>query len=243
MKLHEYTKRSNYVLIGSKKGDIYYEMLTEMTAHYPKIKITEVFCKKSPFSIYPPKKYIFFNEKVPPADTIIRCALERSARASPSINPLLRNKFGLVDNQCVVVDDNDVASANRAEKGDSCISGIGSRRDISFYSYERISSPSVLIYEEPFFKGKTLQLDWGEYAVNKELLVQSVDIPERYFVYLVYFPNILRTYHGPTKIDQIYNTWKGHQLQYLTVAYHHKNNVIFCDKENCFTMITAVWGI
>ena len=235
MKKFEFTDYSNYVLIGSKQGDFYTEMLTDEIAYHPQFEIEKIFCRQNPFSAYPPKNYLFFDEKVLKDDTIIRCALERSSRATPSLDPSTRNKIGLVDNQCVFVDDSSLKAINRAKDDDRCLNGSGSIGALSLYQIAPLKQ-AVLVYEFPNYKGKVKELSWGEFQVNKEIFVGSIVIPKDYYVHFVYTPNKLRTLYGHIKEPSIPNLLNGKPLDMIAITKRYNNSVIFCDQENCFAL-------
>jgi hypothetical protein len=237
MRLYDFTDKSNYVLVGTKKGDFYSESLSNHIAYHPQYKIKKILCRQNPFSVYPPKNYLFFNDKVYPEEMVVRCALERSARATPAKKPNVRDKFGLVDGKCVFVDDNAVLSINDASDSNQCVNGMGSIGAISLYEISAPNSEKVVeIFQFPNYKGMVKTFDWGTYGVPDEILAGSIRIPKDYFIHFVYNGNKLSTLFGPKNQATIESKNENSPLEMISITKRFDNSVIFCDKNNCFTL-------
>lgn len=169
------TDDSNYLLIGSKKGDIYYEGLSEdktTPLFFPFINITDSECRVNPATIFPIKNNMFYMEKAPYDEKIIRCAMESAMRGY--------SRFGVVNNRCVPLSDNDYNKVSRMDSSNDCLFGgsatnvEGSADDryvMNVYKFDRSTSSDdvighekgVVLFDDTNYLGRKVVLQEGEY--------------------------------------------------------------------------------
>lgn len=240
-KTNVFREKDNYILVTSKLGDVYYELISPEPVYYPWVNITKKTCKINPGNIKYPEKYIIFNDKTTMPDTLMKCAIESNMRGY--------GKFGIQGNYCIPMSDNDYYDKfNFMKDVDNCFYGLGGDNSISGYEIMKhytneniVDSRGVVFYELPNFEGRNFVLDEGIYESEEfnRKGIQSINIPYSYFVFLVKGNEII-PFYGPIKINltnfQIKNI---NEIDTIIIQKHNDTNAMVCafykNKQICMT--------
>lgn len=220
-----FTEDSNYIFIGTKKGDLLFEKISEKTAYYPDYEIIQHYCQKNPANIYPPSEYIFFNELVPYEETVTRCLLEASARNADS--------FGIVEGRiCIPLTKDNMTSMLSMPRDSDCLNGEGAKGSMDIYQFNKVTShfdmmtnktEGVYFYQLPYYTGVMKYLLQGEHITNVE--VRSLVVPEDFIVYFVHKNAIVYDIYGPKKLTN----FNPPTFDKVVVSRHYQNNVVLCN--------------
>ena len=241
-KIEKYTNKSNYLLIGSKKYGVFYESISENPIIYPQISIKSSICKVLPTDdgAKPLENNLIYMEQVPNDEKIVRCALESSLWGY--------NHFGIANNKCIPISDNEYKNINKLNNSDQCVDGIGNninRFSINIYKFKKEPinytnhnyKKSYDIYGITMFSGRDNTgfisiLNEGEYnTVDMDINVKSMIIPKNYNVYITYKNKSTISIFGPKNINI------DDDIDNITIKLIKDNSVIFCDKNNkCFVL-------
>ena len=229
-----FKKTSKYVLIGTKTKEIYFEEVSEDPIYYPLINFIESHCNNNPASIFPLTEYTFFGDKLSPELMKKMCGLEASKNK--------KKYFGLTENKCIIMDNDEYHGLINQEKSSNCLAGIGERGSINSYKIEKVASKNdqlnqkigIYIYQGSNFTGDELLLTHDYYGINHNYLnrIRSIKIPEDTIIYIEDTNNKLHTIVGPKNIKELndinmydYNL----VIKSLTIKKIKPDSVVICD--------------
>jgi len=219
-----FNPKSNYILMASKRDDLYFEKASLDTVFYPHIDFMNSECIKNRAIFLPTEDPTFTQEKVFDKDTKVRCALEALKYGT--------DKFGLHQEHCLMIPPNSkYEHINRSD----CVDDSGSLESITMYEFKPHTS-NIDIYKNKnvgvlvkFKNGQTKLYDNGDYKLKDQ--VESIFVPLHYALYTLTSRNKLRTYFGPITLDKIKD------LDSIVVRKVLPNMSTFCDKENrCYVL-------
>jgi hypothetical protein len=246
----------NYILIGSKKKDIYYESISDDTVFFPELDIFNNECFVNPATIYP-TKYTFFQEHVEKPERLKRCAMEAIKYGA--------NRFGIVDRRvCVVISEKEYNDRIKPmTKSHDCgytpqsiheMVSISNRGSIETYKFNKSGSPKYItekkfganVFTKKGFLGKQIVVgttDEISFLKNLRVIdkkyyisgIKSLIIPDKFVVYLVDEQEGLFTLKGPQEIGDL-NDIGIKYLKEFIVKRVESNSVILCDKKVCIVL-------
>lgn len=233
-KNNNFNEKSNYILIGSKLKDIYFETESMDDVYFPNIEMTDYICKPNTAHIKPPKKYYFYRDITSTDDHKIKCALEANRKGY--------NKFGLERNVCFLINDSEWDSIKNINNSSNCKEGIGSFTSISGYTFKKnvstkkiyLNNIGIKIYGNKDYTGKMTMLGEGMHDIRSFGKIRSLIIPESYIVHIIYYIGNER------RAKTVYGEYKTRiNLSDIRTIYIIKllgPQVHFCDKSNkCYT--------
>jgi len=234
-KTNVFRKWDNYLFVRSSEM---YELSSPETIYFPTVDITFEDCRLNPNNILYPKNYVLFSDKTYGKDKLTKCAMETIIRQ--------HNKFGIMDNYCIPMSDNDYLKYKQMAKSDKCVFGEGknSADIVSGYVIGRptgMEQTGVSFYEKPNLQGRSFTLNIGEYNVlefNKQD-INSINIPDNYFLFMIKESKIT-PFYGPLKTDlTIIHKQFFDDFDSIVIQKHFKGNSIICgeyDKQQiCMT--------
>lgn len=242
---------SNYLLIGSKKCDIFYESISDNPVFFPYIKIKDSLCKFNLTGFFPISNNLFYYEKDDYDEKITRCALESAMRDC--------NKFAIMDDRCIPLSNDAYSKVNLLQDSDQCFNGVGNIHTGSVYTFDKITSMNslmekekdgVIVYSNKNYTGFNTILNEGIYDDISDTIkydIKSIVVPKGYCLTLVFniyarYNHALatntsvmsnqfsRTFFGPIKINKFF------KIVSVNVKLIKDNSVIFCnnDSSECF---------
>jgi hypothetical protein len=231
-----------YIFIGSKMKDIYFEEYSDKTVFFPYLEIYDQECYTNPANIFPPTSYTFFQESVYMDETKRRCALEAIKKGY--------TKFGLTNNHCIPISDDDYKNKINSMSSDyKCTDGLGSQEGISIYKFKKRMSNDInltnidpndeyggiFVFDQNNFKGKKTVINTGIDTSLEEHdilgTIKSIIIPRTYMVYIVDQLANLFTLTGPNKFTNLQEIESGVRgITELVVTRINNKSVVFCDE-------------
>ena len=176
---------TNYILIGSKKKDIYYETASIDDIYFPQLEMIENHCKINTAYPKPTKHTYYYRDLVSIEDHKFKCALEASRKGLSS--------FGLERNTCILMNDDEWNSFKKLPSGVHCNEGIGSFRAISGFKFRKSTNNNAIflnrdigvsLFSNSNFTGKTTILREGVHDISTFGQVKSIIIPRNYNVHI-----------------------------------------------------------
>lgn len=229
-KTNIFRKSDNYLLITSKSNSTYYELSSPEPIYFPSIDINFEDCRTNPGNVLYPEKYILFDDKTYDNDKINKCAMEALMRQY--------NKFGIIDNYCLPMSDNDYMYYKQMNKSNKCIFGEGKNVANAVSGYiinksTKLKQSGITFFEKTDQQGYQFVLNEGEYdasAFNKRD-INSIDIPDNYFLFMI-SDNIM-PFYGPLKTNlSIIHKKFFNDFNYIVVQKHLKDDAIICGENN-----------
>ena len=230
---NEYT---NFIFIGSRKGDINYKVVSNNTVFFPHIELNTQECKYNPMSIYAPKNYLFFTELVDNDEFKTRCGMEANIRGL--------NKFSIVDDKCIPLTETDYETILLSKNSDQCFNGVGNRFSMNVYKFDKISGLNKVIKTTEKYIDNVIAyeginqklLNEGIYTKenNDQILAEITEIyvPNNYFIYITTQKKLM-TYQGPIRINNLNNL----SIIKLEIRKIKSNSVIFCSSDKvCYIL-------
>ncbi len=225
-----FTDRTNYILIGSKNKDAYFERASVDDVYFPEIEMVENICRINTAYLQPPHKYYFYRDFSNTDDHKIRCALEASRKGM--------NSFGIGRDICVIMNDNDWDDFKQSKISNRCEEGLGNFNSISGYRFNKIfdgkkyyldKQHGISLFSNSNFSGKTTVLGEGEYTYDHiPFKINSVIVPKDYVIYFVY--------NEDGHVDPIFGEKKtqvnSNNLSMVVIKKILSNSVFFCDTED-----------
>ncbi len=223
-KVPSFGEDSNYVLIGSKQKDVYFESTSNAPIFFPYIKLKEEECRDQTYAIVPPKEYIMFRDYLSLDEMRTRCALEAYRRDY--------THFGIGTNVCLPMSDDEYENTFiKANKSVKCQEGVGAFDAISGYGFSGLTStkdiygdyitdlskgsvksnvkgPGVIVFTNQNFQGLSTVLNVGEYeeylsgsGIDNINQIGSLIVPKDYVLYFVDEHKKTVIIYGPPKED------------------------------------------
>lgn len=230
-----FTDDSKYILISSKKGDIFFEKHTEDSVSFPEFEIQSYTCRINPSNLYPPKDYFIFDEKVPTDETIYRCMFETSTRGL--------YKFGIVDNNCIPLEK--TFKETSLPITNLCMNGIGAGplvnipknitqpSSLAVYNIDKNEIQKVRFFNDIDYEGKVYTLPQGDHHPN--FTFRSLSIPVNFYFYLVKNNKVVKALYGYIGIKNSLKEFRGIDYDMVSIRKHYPNSVVLCDDNICAT--------
>lgn len=247
-KICKFDEHTNYILITSKKGDIYYETASNEPVYFPNPNIISEECYNNPTTLYPKKDYIFYNKGAFIYDAKKSCAMEALIEGNYG--------FGIINNECVIISSKDYRDKIRAmNRNSKCNNGFGSRHTVSVYTFNKTGVNDKSIDKSKrdgiiFFNRNNLQGtrgllgdgDYSKYFWNNILFsIKSFIVPDKYIVNVIDQFNRLYTITGPRIINNLREINKDvNRFTEFLVQKINPNSVVFCDDKNTQTNCFAL---
>lgn len=232
MRKKNLTQHSNYIFVGSKKGDIYFEKLSDNPISYPEFEINSYSCKTNPADLFPPEDYFVFDERVPQDERVYRCMIETTAHGY--------NEFGIVDNNCIPINPN--LDTTYLSDDSRCMNGIGTGvskgfktygQAMAIYKIDKNNIQKVRFFNDRNFEGEEHSLHQGDF--HPEFTFRSMSVPIDFYLYLVKKNRIIKAYYGYVGIKDTTKEFLDFDYDMISIRKHYPNSVIICDGTNCAT--------
>lgn len=226
----------NYLLVTSKLGDVYYEIISPNPIYFPYINIIKKECRINPGNIKYPDQYIIFNDKSYDVDKMTKCSMEANIRGY--------NKFGIVNDYCVPMSDDEYNNNFKTMRlSHNCIMEEGGDNYMTGYEMETIYSTNVLLnnrehgiifYELFDNEGDKFILNEGTYEAiefNRQQ-INSIYIPYSFFLFIIKGTDKI-SFYGPLKIN-LTNVHKKYfdSFDTIIIQKHYDGNAVICGKYN-----------
>lgn len=241
-----FQKNYNYILIGSKKQDIYYETTNYNPVFYPYIEFRDIKCKVNPANIYPLKndQYLFYRERssshgdilatgqqdhIPfeiPTEAKVRCALEADRLGTDT--------FGFELDRCVPITKDKIKSYQSMYSSDNCLDNMGEMGHMSVYKFNKKKSfknlDSVHIFSEENYTGNYSVLQVGRHIKPFGNILKAFDdiksfiIPPGFIVITLDENKKAISYNGPKRINK-----NEQDIKTIFVYKITKDSVVFCN--------------
>ncbi len=232
----DFSSQPNYILIGTKSKDVYYEAVSNETLYYPIVEFKLEQCRQNPGTVQPPS-YTFFGELSYADDMKQRCAME-SIKAN-------KTSFGLVDNQCVPFTDQEWQSYMSMPTANNCPEGIGQLTTMGGYQFQTIPEydvstiqHGVIIFSRSNFTGNSRILSEGSYQLDQlGMSINSIHIPDTFLVYL-YYGKTMTSLIGPSNYRKMEDIFPGTTIPNIieiVVVKITDASVLLCDDNKCLS--------
>lgn len=230
-KLKIFKPETNWLFIASKRKDSYYEAYNEEPVTFPHLYITEEECRENPGNLEP-SKLTFFDEKRDDENKLLSCAMEAVSQE--------KNRFGMLNNDCIIMDDDDYNSYTSMPRSTKCYNGVGENFFMSGYKVEKIQNrydvtlleskddtkiPASAGISATYLDGNLKMLREGYTEDVKNII--SLDIPSGSLVYMIDGLKSI-THVGPKILKNINGKFNA-----LQVVKMRENTTALCDSDSC----------